>query len=65
MLSAAYAILGLKMIDGEIVVAPELFEAKGELQPEALRVGARAWRRDGGERAAAGNDGEPAETPAE
>jgi len=45
MLSAAYAILGLKMIDGEIVVAPELFEANGELQVQALRVGGREWRR--------------------
>jgi hypothetical protein len=45
MLSAAYAILGVKMVDGAIVVAPELFEAKGELQVNALRVGGREWRR--------------------
>jgi hypothetical protein len=43
MLSAAYAIIGLKMIDGESVVAPELFEAKGELQVRALRAGGREW----------------------
>ncbi|MGO8834061.1 MAG: GH36-type glycosyl hydrolase domain-containing protein [Roseiarcus sp.] len=45
MVSAAYAIIGLKMIDGEIVVAPELFEAKGELQVRVLRAGGREWRR--------------------
>jgi cyclic beta-1,2-glucan synthetase len=39
MLSAAYAMLGLKMIDGQVVVAAELFEAKGELQVRALRAG--------------------------
>jgi cyclic beta-1,2-glucan synthetase len=63
MLSAAYAMLGLKMVDGEIVVAPEWGEAKGELQAQALHVGGRVWKRDGGDLAAAGE--EPAETPAQ
>ena len=45
MLSAAYAMIGLKMVDGEIVVAPELFEAKGELQVQALHAGGREWTR--------------------
>jgi cyclic beta-1,2-glucan synthetase len=66
MLSAAYAILGLKMVDGEIVVAPELFEAKGELRVEALHAGGRDWRGAEGQLApAAGAEGEAAETPAE
>jgi cyclic beta-1,2-glucan synthetase len=39
MLSAAYAMIGLKMIDGQVVVAAELFEAKGELQVRALHAG--------------------------
>jgi cyclic beta-1,2-glucan synthetase len=45
MLSAAYAILGVTMVNGAIVVAPELFEAKGELRVSALRAGGREWRR--------------------
>ena len=65
MLSAAYAILGLKMVDGEIIVAPELFEAKGELQVEALRAGDREWRRgEAGEAAPPGGEGEAMGTPA-
>ena len=36
----------MKMVDGEIVVAPELFEAKGELQVRSLRAGGREWRAD-------------------
>jgi len=31
MLSAAYTILGLKMLDGELVIPPDLFEPKGRL----------------------------------
>jgi cyclic beta-1,2-glucan synthetase len=46
MLSAAYAIIGLKMVDGKIVVAPELFEAKGELQVQALHADGQDWRVD-------------------
>lgn len=45
MLSAAYAILGLTMQNGEVKVAPELFEAKGELQVRTLDAGGREWRR--------------------
>ncbi len=65
MLSAAYAMIGLKMVDGEVVVAPELFEAKGELRVQALHAGGRDWVRAGGDLAAAGEQSEPAETPAE
>jgi cyclic beta-1,2-glucan synthetase len=45
MLSAAYAILGVKMVDGQIQVAPELFEDKGELRVESLRIDGREWNR--------------------
>jgi cyclic beta-1,2-glucan synthetase len=45
MLSAAYAILGVKMEDGKVGVAPELFEPKGGLQVAALAAGGRLWRR--------------------
>jgi cyclic beta-1,2-glucan synthetase len=53
MLSAAYSIIGLKMSDGEIDVAPELSEPKGELRVQALRVGERTWpaAAEGGRRA--------------
>ncbi|MGA2044222.1 MAG: glycosyl transferase family 36 [Roseiarcus sp.] len=44
MLSAAYALVGLSMVDGEVVVAPELFEPKGGLQVASLRAGGRDWR---------------------
>jgi cyclic beta-1,2-glucan synthetase len=65
MLSAAYAIVGLKMVDGEVLVAPELFEAKGDLRVRRLRAGGRDWEGAGGESAATGEESEPAETPAE
>jgi cyclic beta-1,2-glucan synthetase len=47
MASAAYAILGLKMEDGKVVVAPEVFEPKGELQVEELRAGGHVWKGPG------------------
>jgi cyclic beta-1,2-glucan synthetase len=49
MMSAAYALLGLNMADGEVSVADHLFESKGGLVVESLRVGERMWTR--GERA--------------
>jgi cyclic beta-1,2-glucan synthetase len=65
MLSAAYSMLGLTMADGEIVVAPELFEPKGELQVEALIAGGRQRRRAGGELTqAAKTEGNAEEAPA-
>jgi cyclic beta-1,2-glucan synthetase len=45
MLSAAYAMLGIAQVDGELRVADELFEPKGELQVQSLRIGDREWRR--------------------
>ena len=47
MLSAAYAMLGIAKVEGEIRVADELFEPKGELRVESLRIGEREWRREG------------------
>jgi cyclic beta-1,2-glucan synthetase len=38
MLSAAYAILGLELKDGEIIVPEDLFEPKGELLVRAIEV---------------------------
>ena len=45
MLSAAYAILGIEQVDGAVVARDDLFEAKGGLEVESLRVGERSWRR--------------------
>ncbi len=42
MLSAAYAILGIEMKDGEIVVPDDLFEPKGALQVKSIRIDGRA-----------------------
>jgi cyclic beta-1,2-glucan synthetase len=61
MLSAAYAMLGLKMVDGEVVVAPELLEAKGELQVRALRAGGRDWGEADEDLAQAVSEGKAAE----
>ena len=46
MLSAAYAILGIVQPDGHIGVREDLFEPKGELRVESLRIGDRTWRRE-------------------
>ncbi len=45
MLSAAWAILGIEQKDGAVTVRDDLFEAKGDLRVESLRVGERTWRR--------------------
>ena len=45
MLSAAYTMLGISLVDGELRVADDLFEPKGALKVEALRVGERVWKR--------------------
>jgi cyclic beta-1,2-glucan synthetase len=47
MLSAAYTLLGIAKVEGEIRVAEDLFEAKGELRVDSLRIGEREWRREG------------------
>ncbi|MBV8663747.1 MAG: glycosyl transferase family 36, partial [Hyphomicrobiales bacterium] len=48
MLSAAYSLLGVSLVDGELKVADELFEPKGEIEVESLRVRERVWKREGG-----------------
>jgi cyclic beta-1,2-glucan synthetase len=50
MMSAAYALLGVSMVDGQVNVADHLFEPKGGLAVESLRVGEREWKRRGGAR---------------
>ena len=50
MLSAAYAMLGIAQVDGAVAVRDDVFEAKGDLQVEELRIGERNWRRSDGPR---------------
>ena len=40
-------LLGVDEQDGRIVVSDDLFEAKGELKVELLRIGELTWTRDG------------------
>jgi cyclic beta-1,2-glucan synthetase len=47
MLSAAYALLGVEQQDGRIAARDDLFEAKGELKVQSLRVGERVWTPEG------------------
>ena len=44
MLSAAYAILGIEQRDGKLALRDDLFEAKGDLKVQSLRIGDRRWR---------------------
>ena len=46
MLSAAYALLGIEQRDGKVVLRDDLFEFKGELRINELRIGKRTWRRE-------------------
>ncbi len=48
MLSAAYAMLGISQVAGDLEVADDLFEPKGELRVGTLRAGEREWRREPG-----------------
>jgi cyclic beta-1,2-glucan synthetase len=45
MLSAAYALLGVVQADGRISMREDLFEPKGELRVESLRIGTSTWDR--------------------
>ncbi len=45
MLSAAYAILGISRPTARGRVRDDLFEPKGELRVESLRIGDRIWTR--------------------
>ena len=47
MLSAAYELLGIEQSDGKVSVGPGLFEPKGDLIVETLRVGDMVFSRDG------------------
>ena len=47
MLSAAYSILGIEQRDGKIALRDDLFEAKGELKVQSLRVGEATWTVEG------------------
>ena len=47
MLSAAYALLGIGQHEGQVVVRDDLFEAKGELKVQSLRIGAPVWTPEG------------------
>jgi cyclic beta-1,2-glucan synthetase len=46
MVSAAYGMLDIRKVDGQISVGDELFAPKGELRVESLRVGEKTWRRE-------------------
>jgi len=45
MLSAAYALLGIEQEEGRALVRDGLFEPKGELMVEELRIGDKVWKR--------------------
>ena len=42
-----YAILGVEYADGKIAARDDLFEPKGDLVVQSLRVGETTWTRDG------------------
>jgi len=45
MLSAAYALLGIEQANGKVGIRDDLFEPKGELRVESMRIGDKVWRR--------------------
>jgi cyclic beta-1,2-glucan synthetase len=47
MLSAAYSLLGVEQRDGKVALRDDLFEAKGELQVQSLRIGGATWTAEG------------------
>jgi cyclic beta-1,2-glucan synthetase len=46
MLSAAYALIGVEQENGRFAPRADLFEPKGELEPQSLRIGESTWKRD-------------------
>ena len=46
MLSAAYALIGIEQENGRIGARADLFEPKGELEVQSLRIGESTWKRD-------------------
>ena len=47
MVSAAYALLGVEQADGRVNVREDLFEPKGEIEVQSLRIGDSTWTREG------------------
>jgi len=47
MLSAAYALIGVEQENGRAAARADLFEPKGALEVQSLRVGESIWKRDG------------------
>jgi cyclic beta-1,2-glucan synthetase len=47
MLSAAYALIGVEQENGVFAARADLFEPKGELEVQSLRIGESTWKRDG------------------
>ncbi len=47
MLSAAYALLGVEQADGRIAARDDLFDPKGEIEVQSLRIGDSTWTREG------------------
>jgi cyclic beta-1,2-glucan synthetase len=47
MLSAAYALLGVEQADARIAALDDLFEPKGEIEVQSLRIGEWIWTREG------------------
>ncbi len=46
MLSAAYGLIGIEEEGGQLALRADLFEPKGELRVELVRIGDRVWRRE-------------------
>ena len=46
MLSAAYALIGVEQENGRFAPRADLFEPKGELEVQSLRIGDSTWKRD-------------------
>jgi cyclic beta-1,2-glucan synthetase len=44
MLSAAYAIVGIEMTNGELALSEDAFAPKGALQVKSVRIGEQEWR---------------------
>jgi hypothetical protein len=47
MLSAAYDLIGVQQENGLISARADLFEPKGSLEVQSLRIGDLTWKRDG------------------
>lgn len=56
MLSAAYAIFGLRLVDGEIVVPDDIYEAKGDLVLKSLKARGVPYRAKAAAAAAAASE---------